>query len=248
MRVRDRKNLTIYPAIDLKGGRCVRLLHGKMDDATVYNDDPAAQAAAFARDGYGQLHIVDLDGAFSGKSENQDAVRAILGATHAWRQLGGGVRDMAALEGWLAAGIDRVILGTAAVRQPDFVKAAARAYPGKVAVGVDAVDGLVKTDGWAGHTRHTAADIGKRYEDQGVSALIYTDVGRDGALSGVNVEATAALANAVAIPVIASGGVAGVDDIKRLVAVDAQIEGVIVGRAIYEGRFAAPEALAAAQR
>ncbi len=243
-----RHDLTIYPAIDLKGGRCVRLLHGDMEKATIYNDDPAAQASAFQEAGYDRLHIVDLDGAFSGRSENRAAVAAILKETSAWRQLGGGVRDMAALEGWLEAGVDRVILGTAAVRDPDFVLEAARAHPGKVAVGVDAVDGYVATDGWAGHTGHTALDIGKRYEDQGVGALIYTDVGRDGALTGVNVDATAALASAVAIPVIASGGVAGPADIRALAEADAPIEGVIAGRAIYEGRLTPDEAFSAARR
>ena len=240
------RGLSLYPAIDLKAGKCVRLFKGDMDQATVYNDDPAAQAAAFAEAGFDRLHIVDLDGAFSGKSENKAAVKAILGAAAEWRQLGGGVRTMAAVEGWIEAGIDRVILGTAAVENPAFVIEAARAFPGKIAVGVDAVDGQVKTEGWAEDAGHTVLDIGKRYEDQGVSALIYTDIGRDGALTGVNVEATATLAAALSIPVIASGGVAGVRDIEALAARPEAIEGVIIGRALYDGRLTAAEAIAAA--
>ena len=237
-----------YPAIDLKGGECVRLLHGEMDKATVYNASPADQARRFAEAGFDCLHIVDLDGAFSGRSENRAAVSAILAATGAEAQLGGGIRDMAAVEGWIDAGIDRVILGTAAVKDPEFVSAAARAFPGRIAVGVDAKDGRVKTDGWAGDSGHTALEIGKRFEDQGVAALIYTDIGRDGALTGVNLEATAALASALAIPVIASGGVAGVDDVKALAARPEHIAGVIIGRALYDGRITPEAALAAARR
>ncbi|MEO0878472.1 MAG: 1-(5-phosphoribosyl)-5-[(5-phosphoribosylamino)methylideneamino]imidazole-4-carboxamide isomerase [Pseudomonadota bacterium] len=240
--------LTLYPAIDLKGGACVRLLHGEMDRATTYNDDPADQARRFAQAGFENLHIVDLDGAFAGRSENEAAVSAILAGTDAACQLGGGVRDMAGVEAWLSRGLARVILGTAAVRDPAFVKEAARAFPGQIAIGVDAKDGRVKTDGWAGDTSHTAVEIGKRYEDQGIAAVIYTDISRDGALAGVNVAATARLAEALAIPVIASGGVAGVDDIAALAAAPEGIEGVIIGRALYDGRLTAETALAAAKR
>ena len=240
--------LTIYPAIDLKDGKCVRLLHGEMDKATAYNDDPAAQAALFAEAGFERLHLVDLNGAFAGKSENGAAVEAILGATTAAAQLGGGIRTMADIEAWLERGLARVILGTIAVTEPQIVIEAARAFPGRIAVGVDAKDGRVKTDGWAGDTDHSAVEIGKRFEDQGVSALIYTDISRDGALTGVNVEATAALAQAVDIPVIASGGVASAEDVKALAAASADIEGVIIGRALYDGRIDARSALQASIR
>ncbi len=240
--------LTLYPAIDLKGGQCVRLLHGRMDDATVYNEDPADQARQFANAGFDWVHIVDLDGAFAGRSRNTDAVSAILGATALKTQLGGGIRDMAAVERWLGIGLTRVILGTAAVKDPDFVAAASKAFPGRVAVGVDARDGRVKTDGWDGDTGHTPAEIAKRFEDQGVAAIIFTDISRDGALAGVNVEATAALAKAVAIPVIASGGVAAIDDIKTLASVGEGIEGAIIGRALYDGRIDPAAAIKAAQR
>lgn len=229
--------LTLYPAIDLKGGHCVRLLHGDMTKDTVYNDNPAAQAVLFDEAGYDWLHVVDLDGAFSGQSENREAVASILKATNSRSQLGGGIRSMADVEAWLEAGLDRVILGTAAVRDPNFVSDAAKKFPGKIAVGIDAKDGRVKTDGWAGDTGHTVLDLGKSYEDQGISAIIYTDIGRDGALGGVNVEATAALANALAIPVIASGGVASVVDIGALAKAHENIEGVIIGRALYDGRI-----------
>ena len=241
------RNLTLYPAIDLKDGRCVRLLHGRMDKSTVYNEDSAAQAEAFAESGFDWIHIVDLNGAFSGQSENAQAVRSVLGATGLKTQLGGGIRTMAAVEGWLSAGLTRVILGTAAVRDADFVAQACKAYPGRIVLGVDARDGRVKTDGWDGDTGHTPAEIVKRYEDQGVAAVIYTDISRDGALSGVNVEATAALAETVAIPVIASGGVASVKDIAALRAAHANIEGVVIGRALYDGRIDSGEAFAAAR-
>ncbi len=240
--------LTLYPAIDLKGGQCVRLLHGRMDDATVYNEDPANQARQFAGAGFDWIHIVDLDGAFAARSENADAVGAILGATGLKSQLGGGIRDMAGVEHWLAMGLTRVILGTAAVKDPDFVTEAARAFPGRIAVGVDARDGRVKTDGWDGDTSHTPAEIAKRFEDQGVAAIIFTDISRDGALTGVNVEATAALADAVAIPVIASGGVASVDDITALAGAGDGIEGAIIGRALYDGRIDPAAAVKAARR
>ena len=240
--------LTVYPAIDLKNGRCVRLLHGRMEQATVYNEDPASQAADFERAGFGWVHIVDLDGAFAGRSENAEAVAAILKASGLKTQLGGGIRDMAAVERWLTAGITRVILGTAAVRDAAFVAEACKAHPGRIVVGVDARDGRVKTDGWDGDTGHTPADIVKRYEDQGVAAIIYTDISRDGALTGVNVEATAQLAKTSAIPVIASGGVASVDDIVALRGASAAIEGVVVGRALYDGRIEPVEALSAAKK
>jgi len=241
--------LTLYPAIDLKGGQCVRLLHGEMASATVYNKNPANQAAAFCDAGFDWLHIVDLDGAFSGKSENADAVAAIVAAAVGLKtQLGGGIRAMADIETWLARGLTRVILGTAAVRDPGFVGAAARAFPGQIVIGIDAKDGRVKTDGWAGDTGHTALEIAKRYEDKGVAAIIYTDIGRDGALAGVNVTSTATLAQNVAIPVIASGGAGGVSDITALRDAPANIEGVIIGRALYDGRIAPADAIRAAQR
>ena len=240
------RSLTLYPAIDLKDGRCVRLLHGRMDKSTVYNEDPAAQASSFAEGGFKWIHIVDLNGAFSGRSENAQAVQSVLGAAGVKTQLGGGIRNMAAVEGWLSAGLTRVILGTAAVRDADFVAQACKAFPGRIVLGVDARDGRVKTDGWDGDTGHTPAEIVKRYEDQGVAAVIYTDISRDGALSGVNVEATAALAETAAIPVIASGGVASVKDIDALRAAHANIEGVVIGRALYDGRVDSGEAFAAA--
>lgn len=238
----------VYPAIDLKGGACVRLLHGRMESATVYNDEPADQARLFEQSGCRWLHIVDLDGAFSGRSENAAAVSAIVEAVDLKIQLGGGVRSMAGVEGWLDAGVQRVILGTAAVRDPAFVKEAARAFPGRIAVGVDARDGRVKTDGWDGDTEFTSADIARRFEDAGVAAVIFTDIGRDGALTGVNVEETAGLAETVSIPVIASGGVASLDDITALREADAGIDGVIVGRALYDGRIDLNAALDAAAR
>ncbi len=240
--------LTLYPAIDLKSGVCVRLLHGRMDNVTVYNKNPASQAEIFADNGFDWIHIVDLDGAFSGKSENRTAVEAILAETALKTQLGGGIRDMAAVELWLGLGMTRIILGTAAVRDAGFVKTACRAFPGRVVVGIDARDDRVKTDGWGGDTGHTPQEIAKRYEDQGVAAIVYTDISRDGALAGVNVEATAALAEAVAIPVIASGGVASVGDIERLAGAHDNIEGVIIGRALYDGRIDPAAALKAAKR
>ena len=240
--------LTLYPAIDLKDGACVRLLHGRMDDATVYNEDPADQAHQFKTAGFEWIHIVDLDGAFAGQSRNAQAVSAILGATGLRTQLGGGIRDMAAVEHWLGLGLTRVILGTAAVKDPAFVAEAARTFPGRIAVGIDAKEGRVKTDGWDGDTSHTPVEIAKRYEDQGVAAIIFTDIGRDGALTGVNVEATAALADAVAIPVIASGGVASINDIEALAKEGPGLEGAIIGRALYDGRINPAEAVRAALR
>jgi phosphoribosylformimino-5-aminoimidazole carboxamide ribotide isomerase len=227
----------LYPAIDLKGGRCVRLLRGEMDAATVYGEDPAAQAAAFEVAGCRWLHVVDLDGAFAGRSANGAAVEAILARVSVPVQLGGGVRDRAALEGWLEKGVARVILGTAAVRDPAFVREAARAWPGRVAVGIDARGGRVAVEGWAETTGIEAVDLARRYEDAGVAALIYTDIERDGALSGPNVEATAALARAVSIPVIASGGVSSLDDLRALRDCGAPLDGAISGRALYDGRI-----------
>jgi phosphoribosylformimino-5-aminoimidazole carboxamide ribotide isomerase len=227
--------LTLYPAIDLKEGRCVRLERGDMARATVFNDDPAAQARTFAAAGCAWIHVVDLDGAFAGKPMNAEAVRAIRAAVGLKIQLGGGIRDRATIDGWLAAGVTRVVLGTAAVRDPALVREAAKAHPGRIAVGIDAKGGKVAVQGWAETTELSTAELGKRFEDAGVAALIHTDVDRDGLLQGVNVEATAALAHAVKLPVIASGGVASLDDLVRLKKV-AGIEGVIIGRAIYDGR------------
>jgi len=240
------RKLTLYPAIDLKGGECVRLFQGRMEDATVYNPDPASQAAAFEASGFRWVHIVDLDGAFAGASRNGDAVEAILKAIGVKAQLGGGVRTMAAVEGWLSAGMTRVILGTAAVSDPDFVREACRTFPGRIVLGVDAKDGRVKTEGWDGDSDASPADLIKRYEDQGLAAVVYTDISRDGALAGVNVEATAALAEVAAIPVIASGGVASLKDIEALRAAHDNIEGVIIGRALYDGRIDPAEALKSA--
>ena len=236
--------MILYPAIDLKAGACVRLIRGAMDQATVFNDDPAAQARAFAAAGAEWLHVVDLDGAFAGRPENAAAVEAILGAVSIPVQLGGGVRDMGALEGWLAKGISRVILGTAAVRDPAFVKAAAKAHPGRVAVGVDARGGKVAVEGWAETTGEEATDLAKAYEGAGVAAIIYTDIERDGAMQGPNVAATAALARAVSIPVIASGGVSSLDDLRALRDCGAPLDGAISGRALYDGRIDLAEAMA----
>ena len=236
--------MILYPAIDLKGGACVRLLRGAMDAATVFNDDPGAQAAAFQAAGCRWLHVVDLDGAFAGASRNGDAVAAILSAVSVPVQLGGGVRDMAGVEGWLDRGVARVILGTAAARDPAFTREAARAHPGRVAVGVDARDGMAAVEGWAQTTDLSALDLAKAYEDAGVAALIYTDIDRDGAMQGPNVAATAALANAVSIPVIASGGVSSLDDLRALKTCGAPLDGAISGRALYDGRIDLAEATA----
>ena len=240
-------SLTLYPAIDLKGGQVVRLSRGEMDQATVYSADPGAQARAFADAGFGWVHVVDLDGAFAGKPANADAVRAILAAVPGVPvQLGGGIRTMAVAEAWLAAGVARIILGSAAVKDPAFARAACRAFPGRVALGIDAKDGMVATEGWADVSDVAAVELARRFEDAGAAAIITTDIARDGMLSGVNVAATAAMARAVAVPVIASGGVAGVGDIAALRAAKAGIEGVILGRALYEARLTPAEALAAA--
>ncbi|MCU0888090.1 MAG: 1-(5-phosphoribosyl)-5-[(5-phosphoribosylamino)methylideneamino]imidazole-4-carboxamide isomerase [Rubritepida sp.] len=239
-------SLTLYPAIDLKGGQVVRLRRGEMADATVYGEDPAVQARAFAAAGFAWLHVVDLDGAFAGRPANVEAVRAILAATPCPVQLGGGIRSMATLAAWLEAGVSRVILGSAAVKNPALVREACRAFPGHVAVGIDARGGMVATEGWAETSTLSARELALRFEDAGVAALIYTDIERDGMLAGVNLEATAALARAVAIPVIASGGVAGLEDLAALKAAGAGIAGCILGRALYDGRIVPAEALALA--
>jgi phosphoribosylformimino-5-aminoimidazole carboxamide ribotide isomerase len=239
---------SLYPAIDLKGGQVVRLKRGEMDQATIYADDPAAQASIFIEAGFAWVHMVDLDGAFAGKPANAAAVRAIIAAVPGARlQLGGGIRTMETAEAWLAAGVSRIILGSAAVKDPDFARAACRAFPGRVALGIDARDGMVATEGWAETSDVSATDLARRFEDSGAAAVIYTDIARDGMLTGVNVTATAALARAVRLPVIASGGVAGVEDITALREADAGIEGAILGRALYDGRIEPKVALAAAE-
>jgi len=236
--------MIIFPAIDLKDGVCVRLKKGVMEDATVFNTDPAAQARAFAHQGFQWLHCVDLNGAFAGKSANSDAIRAIRAAINLPIQLGGGIRDMAAVENWLAAGITRVILGTAALTHPQLVKDAGRAFPGRIVVGADAKGGRIATQGWAEVSELTPVELGKRFEDAGVAAILFTDIDGDGLLKGVNVTATAALARALSIPVIASGGVGSIADIDALIAAhEPGIEGVVVGRALYDGRICVAEAL-----
>ena len=227
--------LTIYPAIDLKAGQVVRLAEGDMDRATIYADDPEGQAARFAAKGATHLHVVDLDGAFAGESRNGDAVRAILKAFPGKVQVGGGIRTRAQAEAWLEAGVWRVVMGTAALENPELVKSLAGEHPG-IVVAVDARDGMVAVRGWAEKSTTSVTDLARQFEDAGVAALLFTDVGRDGLLKGVNIEATAALAEAVNIPVIASGGVAGMDDIVNLRRYP-KIEGVICGRAIYDGRL-----------
>jgi phosphoribosylformimino-5-aminoimidazole carboxamide ribotide isomerase len=234
----------LFPAIDLKDGVCVRLKKGEMDDATVYNTDPGAQAAAFEAMGFSYLHVVDLNGAFAGSSQNGAAVDSILSRVTMPVQLGGGIRDHAAIDAWLGKGIARVILGTVAVRDPALVKEAARRHPGKIVVGIDARDGKVAVEGWAETSDMLAVDLAKAFEDAGVAAIVYTDIDRDGVLTGINWEATIALAEAVSIPVIASGGLASLDDITRLTQRDATIlEGAISGRALYDGRIDPKEAL-----
>ena len=237
---------TLYPAIDLKAGQVVRLKRGDMAQATVYAEDPAAQAAAFAAQGFAWVHVVDLDGAFAGRPANAAAVRAVLAAVPGLSvQLGGGIRDMATAEAWLSAGVARIILGSAAVKDPGFARAACRAFPGRVALGIDARDGFVATEGWAEVSAVTATDLARSFADAGPAAIIYTDIARDGMLAGVNLAATAALARAVAVPVIASGGVAGIEDIAALKA-DGLVAGAILGRALYDGRVEPRAALAAA--
>ncbi|MFC3052068.1 1-(5-phosphoribosyl)-5-[(5-phosphoribosylamino)methylideneamino]imidazole-4-carboxamide isomerase [Kordiimonas pumila] len=226
--------MTLYPAIDLKDGNCVRLFKGAMDEATVFNDDPAAQAAEFVKAGCKWLHLVDLNGAFAGAPVNAAAVEAILKATNVPTQLGGGIRDIATMERWLDAGLSRLILGTLAVKDPALVKEACKLFPGKIAVGIDAKGGMVAVEGWAEVSTLEVTDLARKFEDAGVAAIIHTDIDRDGTLSGVNAEASSALATAVSIPVIASGGVKDLSDIERCVAAG-NLEGVITGRAIYDG-------------
>lgn len=238
------RDFVIYPAIDLKGGKCVRLFKGDMDKATIYADNPAAQAKEFADAGAKWLHVVDLDGAFAGHSENTAAVKAIIAATSLPVQLGGGIRNIAHIEQWLSAGIARVILGTAAVKNPELVREACRKFPGRIVVGIDAKDGMVATEGWAETSDISAAQLAMDFADAGVAAIIFTDIGRDGTLQGVNVAATAAVAETASVPVIASGGVGGIADVKALLAEkDNNIAGVICGRAIYDGRLDLKEAL-----
>lgn len=239
--------MNIYPAIDLKDGKCVRLLKGRMEDATEFNPDPADQARRFREAGFTKLHLVDLNGAFDGRSTNAEAVSAVLGATDAPVQLGGGIRDMAGIDAWLERGVARVILGTLALRQPEMVKEACKRHPGRIVVGIDARGGMVAVEGWAEQSDMPVLDLAKAFEDAGVTAIVFTDIDRDGALQGVNAEATAELAEAISIPVIASGGVASIDDVHRLKALShTGIEGVIIGRALYDGRVDPSEALSVA--
>jgi phosphoribosylformimino-5-aminoimidazole carboxamide ribotide isomerase len=239
------ETVILFPAIDLKNGEAVRLQQGDMARATVFNRDPAGQARAFAQQGFEYLHVVDLDGAFAGKPMNTAAVEQILAAVKIPVQLGGGIRDRAMIDAWLSRGVTRVIIGTAAVRDPALVTDAARAYPGRVAVGLDARDGKVAVEGWAKTSALAAVDIARRFEDAGVAAIIYTDVNRDGMLEGLNLDATIALADKISAPVIASGGLASLADVRALLAPRAQkLAGAIAGRALYDGRLDAAAALA----
>ena len=237
--------MILYPAIDLKDGQAVRLLRGEMDKATVFNDDPAAQARAFVEAGCEWLHLVDLNGAFAGEPVNAAPVEAILKECKVPAQLGGGIRDMATIETWLNKGLARVILGTVAVENPDLVREAAKAFPGKVAVGIDARNGMVATKGWAEETDVQVTDLARSFEDAGVAAIIYTDINRDGAMQGPNIEATADLARAVSIPVIASGGVSSIADLIALRDCGAGLNGAISGRALYDGAIDLGQALTA---
>jgi phosphoribosylformimino-5-aminoimidazole carboxamide ribotide isomerase len=235
----------LFPAIDLKNGQCVRLEQGDMARATVFNLDPAAQARSFAAQGFEYLHVVDLDGAFAGKPMNAQAVEGMLKAVAMPLQLGGGIRDLATIEAWLAKGVARVIIGTAAVRDPDLVRGAARKFPGRIAVGLDARDGKVAVQGWAETSQVTALEIAERFEDAGVAAIIFTDIARDGLLKGLNLDATIALADRISIPVIASGGLASIEDIKAMLTPRAtKLAGAIAGRALYDGRLDPAAALA----
>ena len=237
--------MILFPAIDLKEGKCVRLVQGDMARATIFNPDPAAQAQAFVEQGFDYLHVVDLDGAFAGKPMNAEAVRGILARVAVKLQLGGGIRDLKTVRGWLESGVARVIIGTAAVSDPGFVREAARLYPGRIAVGVDAREGRVAIEGWARTANISALDLGRRFEDAGVAAIVYTDIARDGALGGLNLESTVALADRLWIPVIASGGLASIEDVRRLMEPDcARLAGAIAGRALYDGRLDPREALA----
>jgi len=236
--------MILFPAIDLKDGACVRLKLGDMEQATVFNTDPAAQAHEFETQGFEYLHVVDLNGAFAGQPVNGAAVEAILKTVKMPVQLGGGIRDRAGVEAWLDKGIARVILGTIAVRDPDLVREACKAHPGQVAVGIDARGGKVAVEGWAETSELTTIELARRFEDAGVAAIVFTDIDRDGVLKGLNIESTLALARAVEIPVIASGGLASLDDVKRLLQPDCAIlEGAISGRALYDGRLDPAEAL-----
>jgi phosphoribosylformimino-5-aminoimidazole carboxamide ribotide isomerase len=237
--------MILYPAIDLKDGQAVRLLRGEMDKATVFNEDPDAQARAFVEAGCEWLHLVDLNGAFAGEPVNAAPVEAILKACNVPAQLGGGIRDMATIETWIEKGLARVILGTVAVEKPDLVREAAKAFPGKVAVGIDARNGMVATKGWAEETDVQVTDLARSFEDAGVAAIIYTDINRDGAMQGPNIEATAALAQAVSIPVIASGGVSSLDDLIALRDCGVELNGAISGRALYDGAIDLAEAIRA---
>lgn len=241
--------MILFPAIDLKDGQCVRLKLGDMAQATVFNDDPAAQAQSFEAQGFEYLHIVDLNGAFAGRPVNAPAVEAILGAVKIPVQLGGGIRDLGTIEAWLGRGIRRVILGTVAVRNPALVREACRTFPGRVAVGIDAKGGKVAVEGWARSSELSATDLARRFEDAGVAAIIYTDIDRDGVLKGLNLRATADLARVTAIPVIASGGLAGIEDVEALLQPEHRmLEGAITGRALYDGRLDAEAALALIKR
>ena len=241
--------MILYPAIDLKDGRCVRLKRGEMAQATVFNDDPAAQARAFEAQGFTWLHIVDLNGAFAGKPVNGPAVEAILGSVPIPVQLGGGIRDLATIEMWLEKGVRRVILGTAAVKNPPLVREACQKFPGRIVVGIDARGGKVAVEGWAERSELDAIELARRFEDAGVAAIVYTDIDRDGVLQGLNLDATAELARATSIPVIASGGLAGLDDVRALLRPEyAMLQGVIAGRALYDGRLDARAALAMLSR
>ncbi len=241
--------MIVFPAIDLKAGQVVRLAEGDMARATIYGDDPAAQAMLFAEAGAQYLHVVDLDGSFAGRAENREAVEAILKAFTGHVQLGGGIRDAKAVDGWFDLGVARVVMGTAALKNPEFVKDMARAYPGGIVVAVDARDGMVATEGWAELSDVSITDMARRFEDAGVASLLFTDIGRDGMLKGCNIEATVDLARRTDLPVIASGGVKGLDDIRMLSLYASDgIEGVITGRALYDGRLDLAAAIAMAGR
>lgn len=234
----------LWPAIDLKGGKCVRLLHGDMEKATVYGDDPAAQARAFAEMGFRHLHVVDLDGAFAGQPENAEAIREIIKATDVKIEVGGGVRDLETVESWLALGVSRVIIGTAAVKNPEFTEMAVNLFSGRIVLGIDAKDGKVATEGWDDVSELTAAEVVSRYNHTSIAAVVYTDISRDGALTGANVEATRELARQISTPVLASGGVAGAEDIRTLMAARGDgVAGAILGRSLYEGTIEAEEVL-----
>ncbi len=241
--------MIVFPAIDLKGGEVVRLAEGDMERATVYGDNPAAQALLFAEAGAQHVHVVDLDGSFAGAARNREAVEAIIEAFPGYVQLGGGIRDAAGVEGWFNLGVARVVMGSAALKNPEFVKEMAREWEGGIVVAVDARDGMVATEGWAEVSDVPVVDMARRFEDAGVASLLFTDIGRDGLLKGCNVQATVELARSVDIPVIASGGVKGLDDIHMLaLQADQGIEGVITGRALYEGRLDLATAIAMANR